>query len=286
MQAVESAAPMVGTVEMERVWDRTAAFVRGHATALAALGGLALFAPTVAIGIAEAAAGGADGVMRGLLAAVQFLASLLMLWAELSVAALAILPGALGPAMRQAGLRLPVVIGFALLLTLVLLLLGVPAIGILAAYGFDFAAAAAGEEVMPSAAAGAWIALYGLILLPLLLWVGARLSLLAPVVVAERRRISALARSFALTRGLAVRIIGVLLLYGVVSLVLTSAVRFAVGTVFAIAFGSDDGLGIASVLTLVSTGLVQTALAVLLWAFTGKLYLEACERQDGTAAHR
>jgi hypothetical protein len=277
---------MVGTVEMERVWDRTAAFVRAHAAALVALGGLALFAPTVALGVAEAAADGVEGVASGLLAAVQVAGSLLMLWAELAVVALAILPGALGPAMRQAALRLPVVIGFALLLTLVLLLLGVPVIGILAAYSFDFTAAAAGEDVMPSAAAGAWIALYGLILLPLLLWVGARLSLLGPVVVAERRGIGALARSFALTRGLAGRIIGVMLLYGVVSLVLTSAVRFATGTVFAILFGSDDGLGIASILTLVSTALVETALAVLLWAFTGKLYLEACERQDGTAAHR
>ncbi|MCC2976297.1 hypothetical protein LK533_06370 [Sphingomonas sp. PL-96] len=286
MQAVGNAAPMVATVEMERVWDRTAAFIRGHAVALFALGGLALFAPTVALAIAEAAVDGADGATRGLLSVVQIAGSLLMLWAELAVVALAILPGALGPAMRQAGLRLAVVIGFALLLTLALLLLGVPVIGILAGYGFDFTAAAVGEEVMPSAAAAAWIALYGLVLLPLLLWVGARLSLLAPVVLAERRGLRAFARSFALTRGLAARIIGVLLLYGVVRLVLTSAVRFAAGTVFAIAFGSDDGLGIASILTRVSTGLVETALAVLLWAFTGKLYLEACQRQDGTAAHR
>ena len=154
------------------------------------------------------------------------------------------------------------------------------------AYGFDFVAAAAGETVTPSVAAAAWIALYALVLIPLLLWVAARLSLLPPVILQERRGLGAIARTFTLTHGLAAKIIGMFLLYGIVSTVLTAATQYAGGTVLALIFGSDDGLGVASVLTLLLTTLVETALAVMLWVFTGKLYLAARERQDGTAAHR
>jgi hypothetical protein len=206
-----------------------------------------------------------------------------MLWGELAIVALAIQPRSVRAALGQAGLRLPVVVGFAILLSLVSLLLAVPAVVILSAYGFDFLAAAEGGTLEPEVAATAWIILYMLVLLPVLLWIGARLSLVLPVVVAERRGLRAISRSFTLTRGLAAKIIGMLLLYGIVSLVLTAAVRFGTGTIFAIAFGSDDGLGAASVLTLMLTAAVETVMAVLLWAFTGKLYLAARERQYETA---
>lgn len=277
---------MRAMVEMEQVWDRTAAFLRARRAALVLLALSAIFVPGVIGGLAEAAAAQNADASSGIWMPVRLLAGLLMLWAELAILAMAAGLDSPRAALRQAGLRLPVVIGFAVLLTVLLLLLAMPAVGILVAYGFDFLAAAAGESVQPSVVATAWIALYALVLIPLLLWVAARLSLATPVILQERRGLGALARSFALTRGLAAKIIGVLLLYGIVSTVLTAAAQFAGGTIFAVIFGSDDGLGVASVLTLLLTTLVETALAVLLWVFTGKLYLAACERQDGTAAHR
>jgi hypothetical protein len=273
---------MVATVEMERVWDRTAAFLRAHSRTLLTVAALAMFVPAVLAGLVEAAAVRVGGA--GML--VRLIASVLTLWAELAIVALAAGSASTRAALRQAGLRLPVVIGFALLLTLAMVLLSLPAVAILGAYGFDFMAAADGERASPSAVAAAWIGLYLLVLLPLLLWIGARLSLVIPVVVEERRGLGAIVRSFALTRGIAAKIIGMLLLYGIVSLVLTAAVQFATGTVFAILFGTGEGLGVASVLTLLLTALVEIALAVLLWAFTGKLYLAARERMDGMAAHQ
>ena len=277
---------MRAMVEMEQVWDRTAAFLRARRAVLVPLALSAMFVPGVIGGLAEAAAAHNDAASGGVWMPVRLVAGLLMLWAELAILAMAAGLESPRAALRQAGLRLPVVIGFVVLLTVLLLLLAMPAVGILLAYGFDFVAAAAGESVQPSVVATAWIALYALMLIPLLLWVAARLSLVTPVILQERRGLGALGRTFALTRGLAAKIIGVLLLYGIVSTVLTAAARFAGGTIFAVIFGSDDGLGVASVLTLLLTTLVETALAVLLWVFTGKLYLAACERQDGTAAHR
>ncbi|MBB3909972.1 hypothetical protein [Sphingomonas desiccabilis] len=277
---------MRAMVEMEQVWDRTAAFLRARRAALVALALPALFVPGMIGGLAEAAAAQNVGASGGAWMPVRLVAGLLMLWAELAILALAAGLDSPRAALRQAGLRLPVVIGFAVLLTALLLLLAMPAAGILVAYGFDFVAAAAGESVRPSVVATAWIALYGLVLIPLLLWVAARLSLVTPVVLQERRGLGAIARTVALTRGLAAKIIGMFLLYGILSMVLTAAVRFAGGTIFAVIFGGDDGLGVASVLTLLLTTLVETAMAVLLWGFTGKLYLAARERQDGTAEHR
>jgi hypothetical protein len=277
---------MVATVEMERVWDRTAAFLRAHSRTLLTVAALAMFVPAVLAGLVEAAAVRAGGGVGGAGMLVRLIASVLTLWAELAIVALAAGSASTRAALRQAGLRLPVVIGFALLLALVMVLLSLPAVAILGAYGFDFMAAADGERASLSAVAAAWIGLYLLVLLPLLLWIGARLSLVIPVVVEERRGLGAIARSFALTRGIAAKIIGMLLLYGIVSLVLTAAVQFAAGTVFAILFGNGEGLGVASVLTLLLTALVEIALAVLLWAFSGKLYLAARERMDGMAAHQ
>lgn len=277
---------MRAMVEMEQVWDRTAAFLRARRATLVALALPALFVPAVIGGLAEAAAAQDVGASGGIWMPVRLVAGLLMLWAELAILALAAGLDSPRVALRQAGLRLPVMIGFALLVTALLLLLAMPAVAILVAYGFDFVAAAAGETVTPSVAAAAWIALYALVLIPLLLWVAARLSLLPPVIVQERRGQGAIARTFTLTHGLAAKIIGMFLLYGIVSTVLTAATQYAGGTILALIFGSDDGLGVASVLTLLLTTLVETALAVMLWVFTGKLYLAARERQDGTAAHR
>ena len=277
---------MRAMVEMEQVWDRTAAFLRARRATLVALALPALFVPAVIGGLAETTAAQDVGASSGIWMPVRLVAGLLMLWAELAILALAAGLDSPRVALRQAGLRLPVMIGFALLVTALLLLLAMPAVAILVAYGFDFVAAAAGETVTPSVAAAAWIALYALVLIPLLLWVAARLSLLPPVIVQERRGQGAIARTFTLTHGLAAKIIGMFLLYGIVSTVLTAATQYAGGTILALIFGSDDGLGVASVLTLLLTTLVETALAVMLWVFTGKLYLAARERQDGTAAHR
>lgn len=277
---------MRAMVEMEQVWDRTAAFLRARRATLVALALPALFVPAVIGGLAETAAAQDVGASGGIWMPVRLVAGLLMLWAELAILALAVGLESPRAALRQAGLRLPVVIGFALLVTALLLLLAMPAAAILVAYGFDFVAAAAGESVTPSVAAAAWIALYALVLIPLLLWVAARLSLLPPVILEERRGLGAIARTFTLTHGLAAKIIGMFLLYGIVSTVLTAAAQYAGGTILALIFGSDDGLGVASVLTLLLTTLVETALVVMLWVFTGKLYLAARERQDGTAAHR
>ena len=280
MQAVESAAPIGATVEMERVWDGTTAFVRANPAPLLAIAVLTLFVPGVLAGLAEAATSRSDGGAGSGWMLVRLVAALLTLWGELAIVALAIQPRSVRAALGQAGLRLPVVIGFAILLSLVSVLLAVPAVVILSIYSFDFVAAAEGGTLEPEVAATAWIILYTLVLLPVLLWIGARLSLVLPVVVGERRGLRAISRSFRLTRGLAAKIIGMLLLYGIVSLVLTAAVRFGTGTIFAIAFGGDDGLGAASVLTLMLTAAVETVMAVLLWAFTGKLYLAARERYE------
>lgn len=286
MQAVGTAAPRVAPVRMERVWDRTAAFVRSERSRLLPLAGFAIFVSGVISGLAAAASTQNQGADARLWAVFALVAALLALWGELAIVASAAGQLRTRAAIHRAGLRLWVVIALAALLALATLLLALPAVAILGGYGFDFAAAAEGDGVAPPPAAAAWIGLYGLVLLPLLLWIGARVSLVVPVVVVERHGIGALARSWRLTRGIAGKVVGMAALYGLVLLVLTAAVRFGGGTVFALAFGSDDGLGVASILTLLLVTAVQSGMTVLLCAFVGTLYLAARERQDGTAAHR
>ncbi|MFV0622806.1 hypothetical protein ACBY01_02175 [Sphingomonas sp. ac-8] len=286
MQAVGTATPGGASVWMEQVWDRTVAFVHAQRRTLIPLAALTIVLPEVIVAIVAAGWGQEGGATGAAVRLLGYVVAVLVLWGELVVVAMAAGPASARAARRQATLRLPVVIGFVLLLSLVLLLVSIPGVAILAAYGFDFAAALAGEVIAPRPVAAAWIALYGLLLLPVLLWIGARLSLVVPVAVMERRGLNAVSRSWALTRGLAARILGMVLLYAVVSGVLTMAARFAGGSVFALIFGGDAGLGAASVLTLLLVATVRGAMTVLLWAFTATLYGAAREQLDGTAAHR
>src|SRR3546814_9103815 len=61
-----------------------------------------------------------------------------------------------------------------------------------------------------------FVGLYSLALVIVVLWGMARLLPLNSVVVAERRGVGAIRRAFGLTRGLALRIVGVVILFFVV----------------------------------------------------------------------
>src|SRR3546814_9971592 len=121
--------------------------------------------------------------------------------------------------MRTGARRLLPAIGIGLLVALIVALLAAP-------LGVSFLASGVGWV---STAAGQWhpagpgpagiklfVGLYSLSLVIVVLWGMARLLPLNSVVVAERRGVGAIRRAFGLTRGLALRIVGVVILFFVV----------------------------------------------------------------------
>ena len=141
--------------------------------------------------------------------------------------------------------------------------------------GLDMNAMSEGRMAGGNPNAGA--ALFMLLYLPLvsvaLLWLSARLSLIVPIMVMERRGLGVFARSFVLTRPAQWRIVGVLILYLIVSLVASGAARSVFGTLFALMTDGDGPITLATVLTATIVAGVSATLSLLSIAFVARLYI-------------
>lgn len=261
-------------VKMGTVWDRTAEFLSENIGLVLPVALLAYFVPASIAGNFAAAMIDATPTLTMVLWVLQLAFSILSLWGTLTLTAMALDLGGQRSAWRI-GLRAlvpAILVSLALLLGSVVLAL--PVLGILIAGGVDLTVMAAGEipAVDPSTSAKA--SLYVLVLFVLFLWLGARLIAMTPVIVRENRWLGAIGRSWRLTRGAALRIVGVILLYALVSWVAQLAAKTVFGTLFALLVsGESQGVTLAGVLTSIVTAGVQTAFMVILPVFEAKLYL-------------
>lgn len=224
---------------------------------------------------------------------VGFVMILIALWGQLQVLALAIDPArGVAEARSNATARIAVVIGLTLLLFAALLILAAPIPGALVYAGFDFNAAmqasATGAPVAPPPGMTPGIALfiliYAAILFFIAIWASARLLLVNAVVLAERLGFGALGRSVALTRGSTFALIGVMVLYLVVSSVATLAAQSVLGAVLGLLIGGTEPITLATVLTGIVVAAVATAFLLLFNAFTGKFYVAVRAREAAGSA--
>ena len=275
-------------VRMGTVWDRAMEVINGRTGMLASIAVLTLWLPTMvrqAIGLAVGGDAGAatrpSGGVLGLMFALSLVTAALTILGQLALIAAASDPATdRGAAFRIAAARLPVAIGLALLLGLALFLALVPpALPIAAAVPNPaamtpqaFAAVIAGM----SAGARAFVSLYLLAFAAVMIWLVARLALLNPVIVNERAGIASFARSLALTRGLTWKIIGVSLLFGIVSLVVIAAVQSVIGILFRLLLGADN-LGLVALLTGAAVTLATSAITIVWTSFVAQLYVATRE---------
>ncbi|MBW6532850.1 hypothetical protein KZ820_19065 [Sphingomonas sp. RRHST34] len=261
-------------IRMATVWERTVDVLRGRAAILAGIAFVTLFLPTVS----SAAVTSFVGDVQAARLLASLVSAVLMLFGMLAITAVASDPRVdRGAAYRLAANRLPAAIGVTLVLVIALSLTFVP--GTLALIAAGATVTATGMVEMQRAAAGPLALSAGLILVAaaLLLWLGARLAPLFAVVVNERLGLGAIRRAFALTRGAAARLIGVLILYAVLVMVLSVAVRSVVGVVLRLLLDSD-----AAVLfgTSVALAIVSAGATVVQNAFYAQYYAAAREREE------
>ncbi len=150
--------------------------------------------------------------------------------------------------------------------------------------GLDLEAVAAGETNNINIGYAAGIAGYELLLVVIGLWLAARLTVIVPVIVAEGRLLGAIGRSWQLTRGTTLKIVGVLILYVVVAIVASLATTLVFGSVFKLVAGRGDGVSLASVLTTIVVGVVQTGFVVVAAVFVAQLYRALGPDADGSLA--
>lgn len=270
-------------VDISAVWDRATEFLGDHLATLMPIAVPWIYLPlAVQTAIAPLAKSGDATATAAQIG--SFALTLLGIWGQLQVLALA-----LDPARGAAGSRAAATarIGPVLVLTLVLgigaLLLVAPIAVALAMAGLDFQAvmqaSASGTPVPPppgmTPAIGGFILFYALAMSAVFLWVAVRLALVNAVLVAEGGWFGAIGRSFALTRGRVLALVGVLLLFVVVSAVATLAAQTVFGAIFALVLGGEGAPTLATVVTSAVVAVVSTAFTLLSAAFVGKFYVAA-----------
>jgi hypothetical protein len=260
-------------VKMSIVWDRTAEFLSDNIAAVLPIALLAFFVPASIEGNFAAAMTGAGEWLKIVLYVLQLVFALVSLWGSLVITAMALDIATERSAANIATRRLIPALVVSIVMIVVASALVLPVPGILAFNGYDMAAMARGENVNMSMSVAGFIVLYLLALTLLLLWVIARLIVATPVVVRESRVLSALGQSWRLTRGSALRIVGVIILFAIVSWVAALAAKTVFGSIFALVAGNGDGVTLSSVMTSIVVAAVQSAFMVIPPVFTAKLYL-------------
>jgi hypothetical protein len=272
-------------VEMGAVWDRAVEFLSDHVGVVTPIAILAILVPTSISGSLEPLQiTGGESVRIGLgVLALGF--AVLQVWGQLAITALAIDP-VIGPRANQvATARLLPAIGIFLLLFVAVLVIAAPVAVMLAAAGVDLTSLSPGQrnpiDIPPSVGIG--VLVYGLVMAIVLLFFAVRLVPLTPVIVAEQRGLGAIPRAFALSRGIALKLFGVLILYAIVATVAILAVRTVFGSVLGLLGGNDCNVSVATVVTAIAVAAVSTALTVLATAFVAKLYVAIMRGREAAA---
>jgi hypothetical protein len=271
-------------VQMSTVWDRTTAFASSAMAAIMPIALALLFLP-VSIQLAVTPllvkqAMATRVVVMALFWAVELLGTLSLMVLALGAT---LRPG---EAVRAALPRLGPTIAILILLLIFAGILSIPFGVVLAGAGVDMAQLHAGNPIGAghlSAGAGLFVAVYALALTVFGFWITARLLVIEPVILAERRGVGAIARAFRMTRGLALRIVGVLILYAIVATIAVLAAQTVFGALFALVAPNDGDIGIATVLTAIVVAAVSTVFKALAAIFVAKLYRAIGEADERAA---
>ncbi|WP_156404718.1 hypothetical protein [Sphingomonas sp. Root241] len=258
---------------MSIVWDRTAEFLSDNIAAVLPIALLTFFVPASIQGNFAAAMTGAGEGLKIVLYVLQLVFALVSLWGSLAITAMALDIATERSAANIATRRLVPALIVSIVMVVVASALVLPVPGILAFNGYDMAAMARNEDVNMSTGVAGFIVLYLLALVFVIVWLIARLIVATPVVVRESRVLSALGESWRLTRGSALRIVGVIILFAIVSWVAALAAKTVFGSIFALVAGNGDGVTLSSVMTSIVVAAVQSAFMVIPPVFTAKLYL-------------
>lgn len=257
------------------VWDSATAVLAGRAGLLTPIALLAFLLPAVAQAALTAYAIKSTGV-AAVGAVLSIVALVATLWGQLATVAVASDPRT---TRAQATAAATARLLSALLVTLVLVAVAIVAVLPIAvalwSTGFDFRAASgqaggAGGPPMPVGAA-MFSFFYGLVLTGVGLWLTARLALLNPVILNERRGIGAIGRSMQLTRGLTWRLIGVILLFLIALLVASFAAQSVVFIIIRLLLGSAR-IATATFIGAIAAAAVTAAFTTVASVFAARLF--------------
>jgi hypothetical protein len=254
-------------LSISRAWEETTAFVASETRLLVPLALALLFLPGVIAGLA-APRGQADLNDSPALLLLFFAEVLIGVIGQIAIARLALgHRETLGEALRHAVLRLPALVGSALLVILPISL------------ALGMAMGAAGAVVKGGSNANPILALLLLLVLTVLLValiiVGSRCLLNTAIAAVEPGgALYILKRGFALTRGQVLRLLGAALLFAIGGAVAIVALTSVVGLGVTLALGKPEPWTVAALLIAVAGAAAQAVLGTLFTICFARLYAQ------------
>jgi len=272
----------VTMVRIGDVWDRTVDVLRGRAGILTGIALVTLVLP----GIATGALGTIVPLSDPFVAAVpliRFAALVVLVLGVLAMTAVASDPAVdRAQGLRIAGQRLLPALGLLIALVISAIILFIPAGALLALSGATLTTGRTLDmsHAAPGYAVGAGLSV--LLAAMLGLWFSARIVPLFGIIVNERRGLEALFYSLTLTKGSTMKLIGVLILYFIVTTVVMLAATSVVGVVARLALGGDAPGGVAFVVAVVRS-LISAGATMVQSVFYARFYVAAVEREQRMA---
>ena len=255
-------------------WNETVAFVKAEAWLLVPLAFMAIALPAAVLRAIVPHAPPGELPPAGLWVAWAFVAMILALIGNLAISYLAIRAGAsVREALTQAARRAPILLGAALLVgcaAVAFIILITIVLGIV----FAGAAMSSGGTPTPEQMKSLSLALV-LVVLPVAIFFGARLAMMTPAAAAERGGpFSLISRSWALTRGHALKLVALIVILAGVSFVLQIAVESVFGIAFRVTAGPAEPGSVGAIATLLALAALNTVIAVYAGSLIARVYAQ------------
>lgn len=266
-------------LSVTKAWNESVAFVKAEARLLFPLAFMLVALPAAVTRALVPVVPPGETPPAGPWIAAAVLAMVAALVGNLAISCLAIRPGvSVGEALAQAARRSPLLVAAALLIVCAFLALAFMLSFVVA---LVVVGASAGSAATPgSAELGRAAVILAVVLIPVLVFFSARLLLMAPVAAAERGGpFAIISRSWRLTQGNSVKLVGLILMLFLLALVLQVAVESVLGTLFILLAGPAQPGSISALLILLAMAALNMVLAVYVGTLVARIYAQAAGDQ-------
>lgn len=272
----------MANLSITRAWNEAAEFVRREAGLIFPVAFLLLALPNALLeAFTPPAPAPGESPEPGLWLLLIPLLGLASIVGNVAISYLALRPGSsVGEALRRGAGRMPALLGAGLLVGLGFLILFFIVAGIV--FALVPGAIAAVEAGATTGAMVTAVTIVFLLVLPVAFYFGARLMLTTPVAAAEGAGVfQILKRSWQLTTGHVWKLVGFLVLVGILVGVLTGAIRAVTGILFAIVAGPLEPGSTSAWLVIVVMSLANMVVFAYLNTTIARIYAQlAGERTD------
>lgn len=255
-------------LSISKAWEETKGDMRRDGRLFASIAIALIGLPSIATTLISPEGLGADGSKPLWVEAMALILMLVAVTGQLSLARLALKPPmTVGEALSHGVRRMPAYLAAALLMALGFIALALPFVLAASVFGIKL------DTGMTDVTAGEWIV--AMLLIIVVCGIAVRMILSAPVAVAEHvGPVQIIKRSWQLTEGHWLRLIGFLLAFLVAAAILLSVIGLAVGSIVRLSLGAVEPLSASALVIGIVQGLFNAAFSSLFAVMLARIYVQ------------